>query len=60
MSNNIRSEVVDDQLFVYHKETLIYKRWLKDGRSMVFESVGCPTSSHDRDKNSKEEETNNE
>ena len=49
MSSNIRSEVVDDQLFVYHKGTLIYKRWLKNGSSMVFESVGCPTSSHDRD-----------
>ncbi len=49
MSSNIRSEVVDDQLFVYHKETLIYKRWLKNGRSVVFESVGHPTSSHDRD-----------
>ena len=49
MSNNIRSEVVDDQLFVYYKEILIYKRWLKDDCSMVFESVGCPTSSHDRD-----------
>ena len=50
MSNNIRSEVVDDQLFVYYKEALIYKRWLKGDMSMVFESVGCPTSSHDRDK----------
>ncbi len=55
MSNNIRSEVVDDQLFVYYKEILIYKRWLKDDSSMVFESVGCPTSSEDRDKNSKKE-----
>lgn len=53
MSNNIRSEVVDDQLFVYYKEALIYKRWLKAARSMVFESVGGPTSSEDRDKNSK-------
>ena len=60
MSNNIRSEVVDDQLFVYYKEQLIYKRWLKDGSSMVLESVGCPTSSHDRDKQSKNKETNND
>ena len=50
MSNNIRSEVVDDQLFVYYKEALIYKRWLKAARSMVFESVGRPTSSEDRNK----------
>ena len=50
INNMITKKVVDDQLFVYYNEELIYKRWLKTGESVVFESVGYPTSNRLRNK----------
>ena len=45
----IYKEIKDDQLLVYHNGILIYKKWLKTSQSVVFEKVGCPTWSHERD-----------
>ena len=47
----ITKEIIDNQLFVYYNGQLIYKKWLATGQSFVFESVGMPTWSHERDKN---------
>lgn len=33
----VYKEIIDDQLFVYMNGSLIYKRWLKTGQSLVFD-----------------------
>lgn len=39
----ITKEIVDNQLFVWYNGSLIYKKWLLTGVSIVFEHIGCPT-----------------
>ena len=38
----IWKEIIDDHLYVYFNGQLIFKRWLKQGYSMVFEQYGTP------------------
>ncbi len=40
----ITKEVCDDQLFVFFNGSLIYKKWLKTGQSLVFDPWGAPWS----------------
>jgi len=39
----ITKEIVDNQLFVWYNGSLIYKKWLLTGVSVVFERIGYPT-----------------
>ena len=46
----ITKEIKDNQLFVYQNGKLIYKKWLSNGNSVIFEKYGSPTWKHERDK----------
>lgn len=44
----ITKEIKHQQLFVYYNGTLIYKKWLDTGNSVVFEECGSATWKHQR------------
>ncbi len=47
----ITKKIVDNQLYVMYNGTVIFKKWLKTGESIVFENYGFPTRTSDRNEN---------
>lgn len=37
MNNRFVKKIVGDELYLYYKGVLIYKRWVKQNRSVVFD-----------------------